>query len=75
MKCIICGKKINEDTCFTYHGDNNIPIPISDCCCNEHCINEYAERFEDNEPPYDVEARWQDKQDDLWERDVVFKEE
>jgi len=73
MNCIVCGKKISK--CFTYLDNFGQWCNISDCCDNQSCIDEYSDRFGDSEPYEDPEDAWQRQQDDMWEADVLWKED
>ena len=73
--CIICGKKTTAKTCFSYNDEVAGTIFISDCCYDEKCIDEYTDRFFDPESSVDPEELWQKQQDDLWEADVLWKED
>lgn len=70
--CSICGKPIDTDTCYEYTDERGIKQAVPDLCCNDKCVDEYAERH-DCEPTIDYEELAQKQQDDLWEQDVLFK--
>lgn len=70
--CAICGREIrNEADEFTYKDAQGVVRAIYDCCRNGQCIVAYADQYGDAEPREDVEAIWENQQDDLWEMDVI----
>lgn len=68
--CVICDKPITKNR-FSYKDRFGRIREVYGLCNNPECVDEYSERFGSSEPSYDVEARYQDQQDDLWERSKV----
>ena len=72
QKCAICGKEIDDETCFEYEDEFGVKRAVSDLCCNPKCVDEYADKYGDAEPNIDYEEVWQRQQDDLWEQEELF---
>jgi hypothetical protein len=75
MNCKMCGKEIDDKTCFEYEDERGIIRAIPDLCTDKKCVDEYTDEYYDCEPNIDYEELWQKQQDDLWEEDVLWKEE